>query len=98
MEEGSVVAALAGMAFVMVGLFQFLKGYIASTNNDYKKVRDELELVQRTNLELEQNNLYWKNKYLRQEIYCKELQRKLNKAHETIQEYLDKTNPIPDDL
>lgn len=100
MEEGSVVAALAGMAFVMVGLFQFLRNYVSSSNQDYKKLRDEMEMVQKENIQLRVNNLYWKNKSNRieedYEAQMKELQRKLNNCHETMSLHLDKTNPMPD--
>lgn len=90
MEEGSVVAALAGMAFVMVGLFQFLRGYVASSNQEYKKLRTEMEMVQKENIQLKVNNLHWKNKYLLLEAQSKT---KLDDCYETIQTYLDKTNP-----
>lgn len=95
MEEGTIVAALTGMAFVMLGIFQFLKGYITSTNKDYQDLRDKYEALQTQKIELETNNLYWKNRALLAEKRKRLYRRKLTKCHETIQQTLLKTRPIP---
>ena len=96
MEEGSVVAALVAMGFVMVGLFQYLKGYITSSNKDYIDLRTKYEGLQALKLELERNNLYWKNKALLATQKNKAYRRKLSRCHEAIQASLIKTQPIPD--
>lgn len=92
-QEGSIVAALIGMAFVMVGLFQYFLVSTKSSNEDYKKLLGEMELVRKENVQLKVNNMLWKNKYLLLEQQSKD---KLDNCYETIQNYLDKTTPLPE--
>jgi hypothetical protein len=96
MEQGSAVAAIAAMAFVLVGVFQFLSGYIKSTNKDYLALREKYEALQSKNVQLETNNLYWKNKALLTAKANRRLTNQLAQCSETIQAALNKTQPLPD--
>lgn len=96
MEQGSAVAAIAAMAFVLVGVFQFLRGYVQSTNKDYLALREKYEALQAKNVALETNNLLWKNRALSTEKSNRKLKNQLAQCSETIQAALNKTRPIPD--
>lgn len=94
MENGSVVAALAAMGFVMVGLFQYLKGYVASNNKDYLDLRSKYEASQQKVIELETSKLHWENRARIATASNRRLRRELSKCHETLNAYLLKTQPI----
>lgn len=98
MENGSIVAALAAMGFVMVGLFQFFKGYIASNNKDYLDLRSKYEASQQKVIELETSKLHWENRARVATASNRRLRKELSKCHETLNAYLLKTQPITNEV
>lgn len=98
MEIGSIVAALAAMGMLMVGIFQFLRGYIQSTNKDYAALLDKYEKQSQKLLEVETSKLHWENRARVALASNRRLRKDLQKCHETLNSYLIKTQPIRDEI
>lgn len=94
MENGSVVAAIAAMAFVVAGVFQFLRNYVASSNKDYQELRDKYEALHKKNIELETSKLHWENRARLALASNRRLSKGLQNCQETLNSYLIKTQPI----
>lgn len=52
MEDGSLLVSIAGLAFVLLGMFQFAQNLIKSTDIKHKELFAEVEKSRRENLEL----------------------------------------------
>jgi len=84
MENGSLLVSLAGLAFVLLGSFQFIMNLIQSTDKKHKELFEEVERLRIANLEL-RSNLLDANKARKENILrlekCKQAYLKLKKEY-----------------
>lgn len=94
-DSGSILAVIIGMAFVVLGLLQYLSGMSQRADKKRTELFDELEREKLENVKLVAECDKWKLKYADLRDYTDRLEnyaRKLKVRVELIQKSLDECN------